>query len=161
MHQGVKTRQAFGHRQQWIMFLRASAVSQKTPDWLRIGRFRGTSLHTATGLALPSYWKLSEHLQQVNADVLLQAAQVPDFLYALSPAARRSGVAIVTCLEIINCRKRSQRAQKETHFFTLARALPATQSSRHSPSDAMRFIWPVQTGVTDGVTSWLIRPYPS
>ena len=95
MHQGVKTRHAFGHRLQWIVFLRASAVSQKTPDWLRIGRFRGTSLHTATWLALPSYWKLSEHLQQVNADVLLQAAQVPDFLYALSPAARRSGVAVV------------------------------------------------------------------
>ena len=42
-----------------------------------------------------------------------------------------------------------------------ARALPATQSSRHSPSDAMRFIWPVQTSVTEAVAFWLIRPDPN
>ena len=46
-------------------------------------------------------------------------------------------------------------------FVTLARASPAIQSSRHSLSDAMRFIWPVQTSVTEAVAFWLIRPYPN
>ena len=49
----------------------------------------------------------------------------------------------------------------EEHRGILPRASPAIQSSRHSLSDAMRFIWPVQTSVTEAVAFWLIRPDPN